>query len=348
MPMCPMNEYERHIRLARRHLLEAFGVLALIIAIGTIGFSLVEGWTLWRSMFFTLVTVTTVGYGDEGIGDNGRLFTVALLLGGVAAATFGFGQLLQSAFSYRLAWRHRMQKVIATLSNHVIVCGLGAVGRRVCERLREEGRDFVAIDQDAEHCQHAEEHGALVMQGDATDDDVLRQAGVTRASDVVCAMSDDAANIVATLSARELNPQITIIGRASESAAHRKVQRAGATHVVLPAFSGAREIANLLLNPELAEFLQSVPNSDAYRLIEMLIDDDSPLINTSLRDIGKCAPGVTFVAHRRRGESRSGGRPSPDTVLADGDALVLVGSTDDLKQLQTSSIDKHEPELTSV
>ena len=136
----------------RRRLVRAVLALVLVLSFGTAGFVLIEGWEPWKALYFTLITITTVGYGDEGVSEVGKRFTTILLLGGIATATYAFGQIVQAAVNYQLAWRRRMHQAIEKLNGHYIICGLGSVGRAVCDRLSAEGKPFVVIEADEERC----------------------------------------------------------------------------------------------------------------------------------------------------------------------------------------------------
>ena len=187
----------------QRRLRRAILALSVVLTGGTLGFMIIEPtWGLWRSLYFTLITVTTVGYSDEGLSAQGRGFTTILLVAGIATASYAFSQIVQAAVSYQFAWRRRMQKDIDRLRDHYVVCGMGRVGRAVCKQLTENSTPFVVIEQDIDRFQQAPSYGFLAILGTATEDAVLLQAGIKRARGIVCAFDSDSENIVITLSAR--------------------------------------------------------------------------------------------------------------------------------------------------
>ena len=310
----------------QRRLRRAILALSVVLTGGTLGFMIIEPtWGLWRSLYFTLITVTTVGYSDEGLSAQGRGFTTILLVAGIATASYAFSQIVQAAVSYQFAWRRRMQKDIDRLRDHYVVCGMGRVGRAVCKQLTENSTPFVVIEQDIDRFQQAPSYGFLAILGTATEDAVLLQAGIKRARGIVCAFDSDSENIVITLSARELNADVLIVSRADDEGAVQKIKRAGASHVVSPALRGGADIANLLIRPHLTEFLeQSHGSSNGCRLAEVTIDADAPLVGQTLREYGDKEDALVFVAMKRVGGKMTI-RPNADETFRPGDVVIVAG-----------------------
>lgn len=331
--------HEHQARLRR-----AILALAFVLVGGTCGFMLIEpNWGFWRSFYFTLITVTTVGFSDEGLSETGRRFTTLLLVAGIATATYAFGQIVQAAVTYQLAWRRRMQNQIDKLSNHFVVCGVGQVGRAVCKQLAADDIPFVVIEQDAERFEQARAAGLLCVQGSATEDLVLQRAGIERARGIVCAVDSDSENIVITLSARELNPDIVIVSRADDESAVQKIKRAGATHVVSPALRGGSDIANLLIRPHLAEFLaQSHCSSDEFTLSEITVHPDAPLVGQSLRDYGRKENSVVFVAIKRA-NGKTTVRPGADETFQPKDIVIVVGEPSAVARMSAEAKEEAVP-----
>ncbi|MEL7088208.1 MAG: potassium channel family protein, partial [Planctomycetota bacterium] len=182
-------------RRQQRNVFHAVLALLFVIAAGTAGFSLLEEqWSAWDAFFFTLITITTVGYGDYGLDFRGEIFALTLLLTGIAVTTYAFGQVVQLAVTSRVVWRRQMLKTIERMQDHYIVCGAGRVGRAVCERFEESGVPLVVIDRDAERCEWARAHGHLAIEGNATDDGTLLAAGVVRCKGLVASAPSDNEN----------------------------------------------------------------------------------------------------------------------------------------------------------
>lgn len=320
-----LAEHERQ----RRNVGHAVLTMLIVIGIGTAGFALLEEqWTAWDAFFFTLITITTVGYGDYGLDMKGEMFALVLLLAGIAVTTYAFGQVVQLAVTSRAAWRRKMLKTIENMSDHYIVCGVGRVGRAVCERFEESGVPLVIIDRDAERCEWARAHGHLAIEGNATDDDTLLAAGVQRCKGVVAAAPSDNENLVITLTAREHNADCLIICRSGDPDTEAKFRRAGADRVVAPETHGGHTIANLLVRPHMTDFLAHTGEDD-YQLTELHLRENSPLVGLTIRELGQREPQLVFVAHKPVGQPARV-RPDLNEALAVDDVLIVVGDLDAL------------------
>lgn len=224
--------------------------LVTVILIGTCGFMMVEpDWGVWKSFFFTLITITTVGYGDAGLSESGQKFAVVLLLVGIGTATYSLSALVRIAIQCQLAWKCKMQKKINQLQDHFIICGFGRIGVTVCQKIAAAGVPFVVIERDEEACEAALHHGYLVIHGNSAEDDVLREAGLERARGVICVINSDAENVFITLCAREMNPTAFVASRAAAEGAVRRLERAGASLVISPYTTAGLTIANAILAP---------------------------------------------------------------------------------------------------
>ena len=315
-----------------RGALNCSAVLILVIAIGTLGFMLIErDWGVWRSLFFTLITITTVGYGDEGLSDSGKVFAAVLLLLGIGTATYCLSSLVQIAISYHSGWKRKMKKQINRLDDHFIICGFGRIGRTVAEQLQEAGISLVVMDCDQDMVTAAIEHGYLALQGNSTDDETLRQAGAERARGIICAINSDAENVFVTLCMRELNPDAFVASRASTECAARRMERAGATLVVSPYATAGHNIADAILRPQLAEFLRKHRNSD-IELGELTIGGESPLAGQSVRQVGEMFPTIVFVA-LQRAEGKLMVRPGGNEAFAAADTITVAGTRKALEKI---------------
>ncbi|RPI78887.1 MAG: potassium channel protein, partial [Planctomycetaceae bacterium] len=242
----------------RRFALTAL-LLLILLAIGTLGFRFFSPEATWIDcLYMTATTMTTVGYGEiVPLGPGGRLFVIIFLaagLGVVSYSAFTFGQFLFSNNIQRLLEQRRMERKIADLKNHYIVCGLGRMGETICQHLEQRSRDFVVVDSSAERMEARAKSRWLRVQGDATDDGVLVEAGIDRARALATVLPTDADNIYVVLSARLLSSRIEIVSRASDDAAAAKMERAGANRVVSPYSTGAIKMARFMLNPNIEDF----------------------------------------------------------------------------------------------
>ncbi len=305
-------------------------MLALVVCTGTIGFMLVEGWGPWESFYFTFVTITTVGYGDYGITVAGERFAIALMLIGIGVLTYTASQVIQTSIELSLNTERKMIDQIERLKDHVVVCGLGRIGRIVCRELAQSDTPFVVIEQDDDLVTEARESGWLAYRADATEDDSLILCGIKRARAVVCATSSDNVNIVTTLTVRDLCPNVRIISRADDPSTVRKIQRAGASEVISPIWVGAKRISDVLLHPTASPLLETSDLSTApVRLHEFTITAETPIAGRLVRDLGSEHPSIVFVTvHPADGAPRA--RPGPDYRIRIGDEVIVAGEPDAL------------------
>jgi len=311
-------------------------VLALtaVVAVGSLGFMLIENWPAWKSIYFTLITITTVGYGDEGLSPHGKAYAAALVIGGIGVATYSLSLLVQTAVNYHSDWRKKMQDSVDSMQNHVIVCGFGRMGRAVCEQLVREEALFVVIDPSAESCEKAIEHGFKIIQGNAADDGVLAQAGIDRARALVCAAACDAENVFITLSGRELNKELFIVSRADGTGAMRKLRRAGASLVVSPHQTAGSKVATTIVRPQVTGAADlDHDRIEGLQLDEIFIDEDSPLCGQTVAGYGMQERQIVFVAIIRSHGERIV-QPRGDTTFQNDDIVVVVGQDEDLARMK--------------
>jgi len=320
-------------------ILRAVLLLCIVVVGGAVGFMVVEGWGFWQALFFTLITITTVGYGAEGLTQAGERFTTLLLVGGIGTATYAFSVIVQTAVGSQLGWRRRMQRKIDRLRDHFIICGFGRIGRTVCEELQSASVSLVIVDADADAYQRACDQGYLAVRGKATEDEVLQQAGIARAKGIVCAVDSDSDNIVIALGAREMSPDITIIARVEEDGAARKIRRAGATHVVSPSRTGGVDIAHTVLRPHVANLMRRTGDDDGdFELNEVVVEKGSFLDGHSPQEWGKEHWDDIVAVAVRRSDGTTQIRPGGGTVFQAGDILIIAGSPSSLDKIYNRAI----------
>jgi voltage-gated potassium channel len=303
--------------------------LAFVVAFGTCGFTFIESdWGPWRALYFTLITITTVGYGDQGLSHSGQVFTAILLLVGISTATYSFTSFVQIAVNYQATWKRKMQGKINHLSDHFVICGFGRIGFTVAEQLRGAGYDVVVLDSHQEAIDLANEQHYLAITGNATDEQVLRQAGIERAQGIVCAINSDAENVFITLCAKEQNPSIFIAGRASTDSAARRMRLAGAKLVVSPYTTAGHTIADAILRPKLPDYLRASQASDV-ELAGFTVSQGSVFSGMTVEKARDRNPAIVFVALTRPGKGTSV-RPNGGEQLLPGDALTVAGKRSDL------------------
>ena len=317
-----------------RRLTGAVAVLVVVLAVGTVGYLLL-GLSLLDALYQTVTTVSTVGFREvEPFSAAGKAFTMVLILVGVGAVLYAFSVLVETILEGRLnelLGRRRMEQTIASMHGHVIICGWGRVGRAIGVELAEAGRALVVIDPDPD----ALEGAVHAVVGDATDDDVLRRAGIERAAALVAAADSDAANSFITLSARALNPVLFIVARTRSSDSDDKLSRAGADRVVNPQSIGGARMAAFVLRPHVAAFLDVVMHERTleFRLEEVPVRASSALVGRSLRDASIRDRSGALVLALRDDRGNFLTNPDPDTALEVGQVIIAIGTQDELDAL---------------
>lgn len=314
------------------------GFLAFIVLSGTIAYVIIESVGWFDSFYMVVVTITTVGFAEIiELSSVGRAVTVVLMLFGVGTAVYTFGSALEMAIE-NLGGRGeaRMSRQIDNLTDHFIICGFGTVGSATWEHLQSRSGGVVVIETDPTLAQNARTAGALVVEGDATHNEVLESAGIGRARSVIACVRDDSDNLVIVLSAKSLQPELLVISRATEPESVEKLRLAGADRIVSPQTVGARRIAAMALDPNLARFVDLVVEGDLVELeIEQLvIPGDSQLVGGTLRTSRiRELSGATILAIETKEEGIAL-NPDPDRPLATGDLLVAIGSRSHIQTLK--------------
>ncbi|HUJ73564.1 MAG TPA: potassium channel protein [bacterium] len=313
-------------------------MLGVLVA-GALGYHLLLGWGWLDAFYMAAITVTTVGFQEvQPLDAGGRLFTIFLIITSVSLFAYALTSLtalmVETEFTAVFA-RRRMDKKIAALSGHDILCGFGRTGQSVSDHLLQRGHRFVVIEQKPENLLLLRERGALFVEGDATHDDALERAGIRRAKGLVAALGNDAENVYLVLSARQMNPELTIVSWASSDEAERKVLRAGADHTLSPYALGGRRIAQLLLNPHTVEFLDhAMAGSSSIQLEEIRISPGSRAVGSSLKGMGVGRDLGVIIIGVRRTEGNLQFNPPADLPLQADDILIGIGSQEQLEKLR--------------
>ena len=326
------------VSTVRRVGVALLAVLAVLVA-GSIGY-VVLGYSPLDAVYQTVTTISTVGFREvRPLRTAGKIFTFALILVGVGTALYAFSVVLESLLEGHLRQhfeRRRMERDIARMAGHTIVCGWGRVGRAVADYLAGQGVAVVVVDLDRERVAVLP-HPVVV--GDVTDDDVLRRAGVMRARALVAAIDTDAENVYVTLSARALRPDLVIVARARTEASEAKLLRAGATRAVNPQRIGGQRIAAAALQPDVVEFLDVVMHDGSleFRLQEVSIGAGSRLAGRTLREanVGEMTGALVLALRGRDGSFLP--NPPMQTQIDPGYVLIAIGTQQQLSALQEAA-----------
>lgn len=321
----------------RRLRLGLFGLL-VALSIGFVGYQLVEDASPFDALYLTMITVSTVGFGEViELSTPGRIVTMAVILTGVASlslAAVSAAEFVVEGHLQRAIQGRRMQRAIDDLRDHIIICGYGRVGVHVADALLQGGAKFVVVDDNPDRLADLIETGRLYVSGDATEEHVLEEAGLAKARAVVAAVNSDADNVLITLTAKGLFPDVEIIARVKVDENEGKLRRAGADRVIAPTTIGGRRIAQILTRPTVSDFLDQMQAGSVDILLdEVKVRKGSDLDGVTLRDAAIRQRYSCTVLAVRHGDQLDT-HPSPDDPLHVGDVVVVMGAEEDVTRLR--------------
>lgn len=330
---------QRIMKSVKRQLIFALSLILLVIFIGTIGYVVLEGWPLFDSLYMTVITITTVGYREvHDLSDTGKLFTIFLIVCGVGTILYTLNNaarvIIEGEFK-EIFGRRKLVKTIKGLKGHYIICGYGRMGKVIGKELKEKGARFVVIEKEALNTEIFD-GDMLFVNGDATRDEILREAGIERAKGLISVLSTDAENLYVVLSARVLNPELNIVARAGEEGSEQKLLRAGADRVVSPYHIGGLRIAHSLLKPAVVDFIEFATRSGNIdlQMEEVYVHSGSKITGMTLDECGVGRElGIIIVAIKREGGDMRF-NPTFKTAIKAGDILIALGEKTKLKVLE--------------
>jgi voltage-gated potassium channel len=323
----------------RQRLQTIIYVLVIIVCAGIIGYMLIEGWSFLDALYMTIITLSTVGFQEvRELSEGGKAFSIVLILFGVGALSYSLFTVVQYILEGNLAsiWgRRRMKDRISKLRKHIVLCGYGLVGREVARAFKDEGVPLVIIEQNPEALALAVENDFLCLQGNATSDEVLEEAGVDHARALVTALGTDADNVYVTLSARQKRPDLFIVARASTSESEPKLLQAGANRTMSPYGIGGRRLAMLALRPVVVDFVDTTLSSRRGELVleNIKISPGSPMCGKEMQEGRQHSGGATILAVKKR-DGRLFDSPSADMLLEVDDEMVVIGTREQLRRLE--------------
>ena len=320
-------------------------LLVVTMGVGTVGLMLIEGYTLIDAFYMSVITISTVGFGEvQPLSDAGRLFVSALVvfnIGIVAYVLAAFSYYVIDGKLFETMQYNRIQSKIEKMKGHTIVCGYGKYGREIVSHLRLHDHPYVIVELNKEKLSDLieEDEDSLYVIDDATHDDALFAAGIERASSLITALNDDSDNLFIVLSSKDLNPALRIVSRAKELRGRQKMIKAGASHVIMPEQIGGFYMATLISKPGAVEFFSFITNELSADIgFEELTYDQlpakyrgKPILDLNLRS----TTGVNIIGHRLQG-GKYQVNPGPDTVLAPEGSFIVVGNPkqlDDFRRL---------------
>jgi voltage-gated potassium channel len=313
--------------------------LVTIVASGTVGYHLLEGWPWLDAFYMVLITLTTVGFGEvHPLSEAGRIFTAGLLVIGVGTVAYGVSTIAEDLVAGTVGRMLRRSSVedIDSLRGHVIICGYGRIGRYLARLLKAEEKPLIIIERDAPKAAAAVGDGYLVVEGDSTDEEVLMRAGVGRAAAVIAGLGSDADNLFVTLSVRELNPSCRVVARAEDPGSEKKLERAGAHKVVSPLRMGSLRMSWAVVRPDIVDFIEIVTETPELDLTMegVPVEDESRLVGQTLATSGIARDLELIIIAIKRSSGEMLFNPMAHTAIEVGDTLMTMGEADRIDRLR--------------
>jgi voltage-gated potassium channel len=321
--------------MLRPRLLFVIVVAVGVLVFGTSGYMLIEGWSVLDAFFMTIITMSTIGYGEVNVlSHSGRLFTIVLIIVGVVVASYVVTTVVDlftsQEFLEQIRYRRRNRK-LGKICEHTIICGFGRLGRNLAKELNLRRCPFIVIDMNPEAVQDCRQLGFPVTQGNAADERILQEAGINRAKSLVAAADSDAENVFIVLSAKSMNPNLEIISRCNSEHSVPKLEMAGVKTVISPHAIAGRRAAQLLTHPNVMSFLDGVLEfgDQQMRLEEFIISENSSLAGQTLRE-ARLKVAVLAVTHP---DQPLLSHPNADTRLLPGAGIIVMGVEQELNEL---------------
>jgi voltage-gated potassium channel len=339
----PFRWVARFLRLYfPRHLRRALLWPLLLQGVGTVGYPAIEGapWTLFDGAYMTAITLATIGYGElYPLSTSGRVFTIFLSYSGIFTLAYFGSEIVRGVVTgelRELLGRERMEEELSTLEGHVIVCGLGRMGKIVCDELERDRKKFVVIERAALPLAEWDYGWGIKLVGDATEDETLRKAGAERAKALITCTASDADNLYVTLSARLLNPNLVIVARAEEEEAEAKLRKVGATKVISPYLAGGSRAVQAVFRPTVLRIMEMAtrPEFLDLQIEEVFVAPSSSLAGKTLRDSQLAAEHGIMVAGILPPGGELAYAPKGETVILAGATLIALGQRKELNVLE--------------
>jgi voltage-gated potassium channel len=313
-------------------------LLALLV-VGSLGFMWLEGWNFCDSLYMTVTTLTTVGYGEiHPLDQAGRIYNMVLILSGMGVLFYIVGSLARAVVEgeiHAALGRRKLIKHIKRLKNHYILCGFGRIGEIVARQLKGRGLSLVIVENDPALLSHLEESGYYFISGDATREDILLEAGIERAKGLISTLPSDSDNVYVVLTARSLNPNLFIVARGAEIGSEKKLLRAGADKVESPYEMGGQKMAQTIMRPTVVTFMElAMKEGVDWTMEEIAVGQTSPLLGVPLKDSGIRQKLNLILVAIKRADGEMLFNPSHETLILAGDTLIALGLRKNLDALE--------------
>jgi len=332
------------LRGLRKRLIFALVFITCVVLAGSVGYMLIEGWSCLDSLYMTVITIASVGYKEiHDLSPHGRIFTIILIISGVGSVTYALttiAKIIVEGEIQEIFGRKKLEKRIKELKGHYIVCGYGRMGRIICRELKGKNIKFGVIEKEPNTFEADEE--TLMLKGDATKDELLKEMGIEKAKGLISVLPTDAENLFVVLSARELNPKLFIVARAGEEGSEQKLLRAGADRVVSPYYIGGLRIAHTVLKPAVVDFIEFATKSGNIdlQMEEIAVQHNSKLAGLTLDEcgIGRDLGIIVVAIKKASGDMKF--NPTFRTAIKAGDTLIALGEIPKLRTLENMATAK--------
>ncbi len=315
------------------------GSLLAVLILGSLGFVLLEGWNFFDALYMTVTTLTTVGYGEiHPLSRLGKAYNVVLILAGMGVLLYlitSLARVVVEGEIHKALGRRKLLKHIKKLQNHYIICGFGRIGEIIARQLKEARVPLVVVENNPELVPRLEESGYYFVNGDATREEILVEAGIERARGLVAVVSSDAGNVYITLTARSLNPKLFIVARGEEIASRDKLVRAGADKVEVPYEMGGGKMVHTILRPAVVTFMElAMQEGVDWSMEEIAVGGTSPLQGLPLKDSGIRRKLDLIVVAIKRADGTMLFNPTMESPILAGDTLIVLGLRKNLEALE--------------
>ena len=325
--------------LSYKGLLRGLAIIVALVLFGVTGYMVLQGWSFLDALYMTVITITTVGYGEIGeLSQSGRVFTIILIFLGIGIMAYFLGLVAQAMVELQvrsILGGRKLGLRIRSLKNHYIICGYGRIGRIISHELKSQNIPLIVVDNDQNSRPLLESDSIPYIIDDATNEEVLKEAGIERAKGLVAVVSSDADNVFITLTARGMNPKLFIVSRADDEKAERKLLRAGADRVVMPYLIGGQKMAQTIIRPAVTDFLEfTVHDKDIeLKLEELNVGQASKLNGVTLVDSGIRQQMNIIIVAIRKADGKMVFNPSSQARIEAGDTLIALGHGNELDRL---------------
>lgn len=312
----------------------ASGVLIVIFSIGTLGYTNIENMEPFEGLYMTFITITTIGFTEvKNLSVQGRIFTMVIFVMGIGVISYIASQTTQLLFESELFLKRAMDKQLEKMNGHYIICGYGRIGHRIAEVLSEAELPLVIVEQKPESITRIQGDKLFYVEGDAQDENTLKKAGLNRAKALICALSSDQNNVFTTLLARDLNPELFILVRANQKKNRRRILNAGADKVISPYDIGAERMANVILRPNVEQFIETMTRDDNqdHTFDEVMVNEGSALADKTLQEVNIRSTYEVLIIAINSSDGKTRFNPKSTDKICTGDSLILLGDVKKIK-----------------